>query len=319
MTTQETSQDRFKSAQSIFANHAVGTSPTKAGAKKFKYEVKSPGVIHTTARKNNVGAGLNELNAKKKTHSAVSKPQKPHVNVMQEANELNPFRKLRERSGSISSSSSTSSIDFEDLASSAQADIDRMMMENINAFEQNPNVQSKSNPATIDDMLFGGINDPTPCLEPQRSEAPKVKKQVRFQLPEEAEKSSTNAKIYNPMDDDPVYKNKKRVSPDRFKPKHQSQKIEQPDFTKPVGGYSNLVRCANTYSGKTFEPKMERKSDNNVSPRKKAAESPMHFPTRGNGKKGVIQPNASYNQELQSKVSGVNVSEIVNIFNGKNR
>ncbi|NSM56692.1 hypothetical protein HET73_04535, partial [Wolbachia endosymbiont of Atemnus politus] len=39
--------------------------PSISFDKKFKYEVKQPSVIHTTARKNLVGNGLNELNPKK--------------------------------------------------------------------------------------------------------------------------------------------------------------------------------------------------------------------------------------------------------------
>ncbi|NSX83263.1 hypothetical protein GOM44_02105, partial [Wolbachia endosymbiont of Atemnus politus] len=48
--------------------------PSISFDKKFKYEVKQPSVIHTTARKNLVGNGLNELNPKKEANTAVSEP-----------------------------------------------------------------------------------------------------------------------------------------------------------------------------------------------------------------------------------------------------
>ncbi len=48
------SNDRFQIDSS--SNESIDTI-----GKKFKYEVKLPGVIHTTTRKNNVGSGLNEL------------------------------------------------------------------------------------------------------------------------------------------------------------------------------------------------------------------------------------------------------------------
>ncbi|MDG7055524.1 MAG: hypothetical protein LJD31_03195 [Wolbachia endosymbiont of Menacanthus eurysternus] len=144
--------------------------------KKFKYEIKLPGVIHTTARKNNVGGGLNELNLKKETNSAVSEPNavkkkkvtfaNPEISdnvtehqptlteyMMQkerEAKKLNPFKTMRE----------TMSV-----------------YENVNAFddmfEQNNHQKSSDShqaQAAVDDMLFEGINDSTPCLIPQKSE-----------------------------------------------------------------------------------------------------------------------------------------------------
>ncbi|MFP3023502.1 MAG: hypothetical protein ACEY3K_11630, partial [Wolbachia sp.] len=60
----------FDAAKSKFSNDkfqidSSSNESIDSIGKKFKYEVKLPGVIHTTTRKNNVGDGLNELNARK--------------------------------------------------------------------------------------------------------------------------------------------------------------------------------------------------------------------------------------------------------------
>jgi hypothetical protein len=291
MAYKETPKNNFENARVQFANGIINKSEAinTPKNKKFKYEVRSPGVVHTTARKNNVGNGLNELNAK---------------------HELNPFRKLRERSESISSSSTQS------RSSSIQAELDRMMVKNINAFEQNPNVQPKSK-ATIDDMLFGGVNDSTPCLTPQKNEETKVEKQVHSETPKQAAKSPAK-KAYNALDYNPIYQGKTRFSPDRLKPKHPSKQIEQSDFTKSDKRDPNLVRCGNTYSGETFEPKMERNHGFQVDLSVKHVKGDIATcpATRGNGKKGVDKPDASSKQKPASEFSQVSVKELVKRFRG---
>ncbi|UXX40268.1 hypothetical protein [Wolbachia endosymbiont of Oryzaephilus surinamensis] len=68
-TKSKFSNDRFQIDSS--SNESIDTI-----GKKFKYEVKLPGVIHTTTRKNNVGSGLNELDLRKKNENSFKTPIK---------------------------------------------------------------------------------------------------------------------------------------------------------------------------------------------------------------------------------------------------
>ena len=68
----------FYAAKSKFSNDRfqIDSSYNESIGKKFKYEVKLPGVIHTTTRKNNVGSGLNELDLRKKNENSFKTPIK---------------------------------------------------------------------------------------------------------------------------------------------------------------------------------------------------------------------------------------------------
>ncbi|MDG7057526.1 MAG: hypothetical protein LKM43_05295 [Wolbachia endosymbiont of Penenirmus auritus] len=150
--------------------------------KKFKYEIELPGVIHTTARKNNVGGGLNELNLKKETNSAVSEPNAVKKKKVTFAN---PEISDNEYKPAVSLSTLFEYTEYMPQDKKAQTlnlalkGIMKTMQvyESVNAFddtfEQN-NYQKSSDShqaqATVDDKLFEGINDSTPCLIPQKSE-----------------------------------------------------------------------------------------------------------------------------------------------------
>ncbi|WP_341808419.1 hypothetical protein [Wolbachia endosymbiont (group E) of Neria commutata] len=365
-------QAKFAGRLAIFEQNALNKAKSEERAnktpdKQVKQSVKHHPKVEQSGNLHlgwsiPTGNGLNKLNATKKADPAATKP---YVG-MKLAHVLNPLKTLRERRNSVPSPSSTSSIDFEALASSAQADIDRMMMENMNAFEQNP---TKSKPATIDDMLFGGMNDSTPCMEQQRSEVPsdagnvvensrlstimevsttaeertqsstataqhpkpqkseavKVKEQVPLELPEQTTKFPISTQADNSLNHNPEDQGKKRFSPDRFKPRHPSQQIEQPDFTKsgfgkPVKHSSNLEKCMITHNGSKIEPEMQRNHGFKEDP------TIMHVKgefatcaiTKGNGKRGVTQPNVSHEAKLPDAVlNQVKVKErIAKIENG---
>lgn len=187
----------------------------------------------------------------------------------------------KERSDSNASSWSTSSTDSQSTSTANQSEVDRMMMKNIEEFEKNPNVKPKSNSATIDDMLFGGINNATPCLEPQKNEVvssagdkletvkflktpSKGKREnLIFSSPQSGSKNIERAD--SPLNHNPIYKGRKLFSPDRLK----ANPLFDSNLSSGTERYSLLQRDRITHNV-SKEPEMDRKSSNQVSPKQES-------------------------------------------------
>lgn len=277
----------FDAAKSKFSNDRLQTDSSSSESidtigKKFKYEVKLPGVIHTTTRKNNIGDGLNELNARKKANFV--------------APEL-----------SIAKKKVTS------------ANPEYHIIPNVDNHKKSSPVQ-----ATVDDMLFGEINDSTSCLIPEKSQATTIDEleTVKFlktlskverenlgfsAQQQDNQKVEASKKTYNPLDWNPIYQGKKHFSPDRLN-------VYPLLRNNTTSAYSVTEKCMVTRDGSELEARMERKhgfqQDLNVKHTK--ADTVACSITKGNDKKD-IRPDE---QEPLSEVSKVNVKELVNRFRG---
>lgn len=278
------SNDRFQIDSS--SNESIDTI-----GKKFKYEVKLPGVIHTTTRKNNVGDGLNELNARNKANFV--------------APELSIAKKK---------------VTF--------ANPEYHIIPNVENHKKSSPVQ-----ATVEDMLFGGVNDSTPCLTPEKSQATTIDEleTVKFlktlskaerenlgfsSQQQDNQKVEVSKKVHNPLDWNPIYQDKKRFSPDRLNvhPLLHNNAEMHGNITSGTKPYSITEKCMVTHDGSELEAKIERKhgfqQDLNVKHTK--ADTVACSITKGNDKKDI----RSDEQEPLSEVSKVNVKELVNRFRG---
>lgn len=269
------------------------------GSKKFKHEVKQSGNLHL-GWNIPTGNGLNELNATKKADPAATKP---HIG-MKLAHVLNPLKTLRERSNSVSSPSSISSQPTTPLT---QADIDRTMMESINAFEQNPNVQSRSTPVVIEEFPELPECAKAPALFPKPS-----KEKIQEALDKARCKSSSSASVQasSPLKHNPIYQNTELVTPKRFK--------LRPFLCSDIDGYvapdkrnPNLEKCSITRNGSKTEPEMKRNHEFKEDLTIKHVKAPVAIcpTTRGNGAKRISKPDVSWIQKPQSKVEGVKVDD----------
>lgn len=133
-------------------------------------------------------------------------------------------------------------------------------------------------------------------------------------------KSSSSASVQasSPLDHNPIYEDKRRVS-ERFK--------LRPFLCSDIDGYvapdkrnPNLEKCSITRNGSKTEPEMKRnhgfKEDPTIMHVKgEIATCPI---TKGNGKRGVTQPNVSHEAKLpDATLNQVTVKErIAKIENG---
>lgn len=250
--------------------------------------MKLPGVIHTTTRKNNIGDGLNELNARKKANFVAS--------------EL-----------SIAKKKVTS------------ANPEYHIIPNVDNHKKSSPVQ-----ATVDDMLFGEINDSTSCLIPEKSQATTIdeletvkflktlskveRENLGFSAQQQDDQKVGSRKAYNHLDWNPIYQDKKRFSPDRFNV-HPLLRNNAEMHGNITSAYSIIEKCMVTRDSSELEAKMERKhgfqQDLNVKHTK--ADTVTCSITKGNGKKD-IRPDE---QKPLSEIYKVNVKELASRFRGE--
>ncbi|KLT23418.1 hypothetical protein wVul_0621 [Wolbachia endosymbiont of Armadillidium vulgare str. wVulC] len=288
--------------------------------------LKVPGVIHTTTRKNNVGSGLNELNARKKANFvapelSIAKKKvtsEYHITPAEHRPTLSEYMMQKEREAKESNP-------FKTLMETMPVYYEPVYKNVDDTFEQD----KKSPPvqATVDDMFFGGINDSTPCLTPEKSQATTTdeletvkflktsSKAERENLgfspkQQDDQKVEVSTKAYNPLDWNPIYQGKKRFSP-RYPLLHNNAEMHG----NITSAYSIAEKCMVTRDGNELEAKMERKhgfqQDLNVKHTK--ADTVVCSITKGNDKKD-IRLDDSYKQEPTSKMSKVNVRELANRF-----
>lgn len=296
------SNDRFQIDSS--SNESIDTI-----SKKFKYEVKLPGVIHTTTRKNNIGDGLNELNARKKANFVA-----PELSIAKKkVTFANPEYHI------------IPNVENHKKSSLVQATVEDMLFEGVN--DSTPCLTPKR---TTENMLFvGGVNDSTPCLTPEKSQATTIDEleTVKFlktlskaerenlgfsSQQQDNQKVEVNKKVHNPLDWNPIYQDKKHFSPDRLNvhPLLHNNAEMHGNITSGTKPYSITEKCMVTHDGSELEAKIERKhgfqQDLNVKHTK------ADTVACSNDKKD-IRPDE---QEPLSEVSKVNVKELVNRFRG---
>ncbi|WP_353287439.1 hypothetical protein [Wolbachia endosymbiont (group B) of Gerris lacustris] len=307
----------FDSAKSKFSNDrfqidSSSNESIDAIDKKFKYEVKLPGIIHTTTRKNNVGDGLNELNTRKKANFIA-----PELSIAKKkVTFANPEYHI------------IPNVDNHKKSSPVQATVEDMLFGGVS--DSTPCLTPKR---TTENMLFvGGVNDSTPCLTPEKSQATTTdeletvkflktlskaeKENFSFSAKQHNQKVKDSKKTYNPLDWNPIYQDKKRFSPDRLNvhPLLHNNAEMHGNITSGTRPYSVTEKCMVTHDGSELGAKMERKhgfqQDLNVKHTK--ADTVVCSITKGNDKKDV-RPDE---QEPLSEVSKVNVKELVNRFRG---
>ncbi|WP_244953452.1 hypothetical protein [Wolbachia pipientis] len=322
----------FDDAKLKFSNNGLLTDSSSNESidsigKKFKYEVKLPGVIHTTARKNNVGDGLNELNAKKEANSvapklSIAKKKKvtfvnPEYHITptttrseymmqkeREAKKSNPFKALMETMPVYENVDDT----FEQNKREDELETVKFLKTLSKKERENLGFSSKQSDGkeVQSQSLSDGDTFPElpacaykPALFPKPS-----KEKVREALDRMREASNSVS-----VEDG--------VSPDRFK--------VRPFLCSDIDGYvapdkrnHNLERCKVTHDSSKLEAKMERKHGFQSDPSIKhvKADTATCSITKGNDKRN-IRPDASYEQqEPLSNVSKVNVKELANKFRG---
>ncbi|RDD34686.1 hypothetical protein Wcon_01212 [Wolbachia endosymbiont of Cylisticus convexus] len=320
----------FDAAKSKFSNDrlqidSLSNESIDTIGKKFKYEVKLPGIIHTTTRKNNVGDGLNELNARKQDNFvapelSIAKKKvtsEYHITPTEHRPTLSEYMMQKEREAKKSNP-------FKTLKETMPVYYEPVYKNVDDTFEQD----KKSPPvqATVDDMFFGGINDSTSCLTPEKSQATTTDelKTVKFlktlskverenlgfsPKQQDNQKVKASTKAYNPLDWNPIYQGKKR-----FSPLLRNNAETYGNITSGTKPYSITEKCMVTHDGNELEAKMERKhgfqQDLNV--KHTRADTVACSITKGNDKKD-IRPDK---QEPLSEVSKVNVKELVSRFRG---
>ncbi|MFP3024256.1 MAG: hypothetical protein ACEY3K_15785, partial [Wolbachia sp.] len=309
----------------------------------FKYEVKLPGVIHTTTRKNNVGDGLNELNARKEDNFVAPELSiaKKKVTFANPEYHIIPNVDNDKKSSPVQATvddmlfggvkDSTPCLTPKSASASNTKAVDDILFGGVKDSTPclTPKSASASNTKAVDNILFGGVNDSTPCLTPEKSQATtadeletvkflktlsKVEREsLGFSAQQQDDQKVGSRKTYNHLDWNPIYQDKKRFSPDRFNV-HPLLRNNAEMHGNITSAYSIIEKCMVTRDGSELEAKMERKhgfqQDLNVKHTK--ADTVACSITKGNDKKD-IRPDE---QKPLSEVSKVNVKELVNRFRG---
>ncbi|MDM8335455.1 hypothetical protein [Wolbachia pipientis] len=292
-----------KSLQGILYETDTQAKTNESLNKQFKYEVKLPGIIHTTVRKNHVGNGLNKSNLKKKASSAALEP---NVKKKKEATFANPEYyiipdNVTEHQPTLSEYMMKKEKEVQKLNPFKTLRETMLMYKNVNAFDDS--FEQDNHQKSSDLHQAQATDDSIPCLAPQRSEVssaagdelentkfPKtLSKEERKNLDfspkqQNNQKFEISKKTYNPLNWNPIYQDKKRVSPDRFK-------------IRPL-------LCS--------VPKIERKHGFQSDPSVKHIkfDTAVCSITNSNDKKD-IRPDISYKQEPSSEVYGAKVKELI--------
>lgn len=284
--------------------------------KKFKYEIELPGVIHTTARKNNVGGGLNELNLKKETNFAVSEPNavkkkkvtfaNPEIsdNVTEHQPTLTEYMMQKEREAKKSNP-------FKTMRETMP------VYENVNAFDD---MFEQNNHQKSSDSHQAQAAGELETIKFLKTPSKKEREDLGFSpKQQDNHKVESSKKTYNPLDWNPIYQGKKRFSPERLNV-HPLLRNKADIYGSLIAGtkpYSAIERYMITHDGSELETKIERKDGFQSDPSIKhiKVDAAVCSITKGNDKKGV-RPDASYKQEPLSEVSKVNVKGLANRFRG---
>lgn len=319
----------FDDAKLKFSNNELLTDSSSNESidsigKKFKYEVKLSGVIHTTARKNNVGGRLNELNARKEANSVAPKlsvAKKKKVNpeyhitptptrseyMMQkerEAKKSNPFKTLMETMPVYEN------VDYTFEQNKREDELETVKFLKTLSKTERENLgfsskQSDGKEAQSQSLSDGNTFPELPARAYKPALFPKPSKEKVREALDGMREASNSVSVED------------GVSPDRFK--------VRPFLCSDIDGYvapdkrnHNLERCKVTHDSSKLEAKMERKHGFQSDPSIKhvKADTATCSITKGNDKRD-IRPDASYEQqEPLSDISKVNVKELANKFRG---
>ncbi|MDE5061565.1 MULTISPECIES: hypothetical protein [Wolbachia] len=343
----------FYDAKLKFSNKGLQTDSSSNESidsigKKFKYEVKLPGVIHTTARKNNVGDGFNELNARKEANFvapelSVAKKKKvtfanPEDHIIptptrseymmqkeREAKKSNPFKTLMKTMPVYKNVDDT----FEQNKREDELEtvkflktLSKTERENLGFSSKQPDGKEVQSQSVSDGDTFPEL--PACAYKPALFPKPS-KEKVREALDRmrNNSKASSSASVENDtlkissLNDvfasHPTYKGKKR-----FSPLLRNNAEVYGNITSGTKPYSITEKCMVTHDGNALEAEMERKHGFQSDPSIKhvKADTATCSITKGNDKRD-IRPDASYEQqEPLSDISKVNVKELANKFRG---
>ncbi|MDE5062370.1 hypothetical protein [Wolbachia endosymbiont of Drosophila tsacasi] len=294
----------FYDAKLKFSNNGLQTDSSSNESidsigKKFKYEVKLPGVIHTTARKNNVGDGFNELNARK------------------EANFVAPEL-------SVAKKKKVTFANPEDHIIPTPTRSEYMMQKEREAKKSNPfKTLMKTMPVykNVDDTFpelpacaYKPALFPKPSKEKVREALDRMRNNSKASSSASVENDTLKISSLNDVfASHPTYKGKKR-----FSPLLRNNAEVYGNITSGTKPYSITEKCMVTHDGNALEAEMERKHGFQSDPSIKhvKADTATCSITKGNDKRD-IRPDASYEQqEPLSDISKVNVKELANKFRG---